>query len=100
MATGSAHLEIIVTVDTPWTRRERALAELECEVGHILSRLHHPALANLRGAYIASREAAKGLMGYEHPANCQHCKEIEAARDAARAEMLPKVLPDLKEDSP
>lgn len=37
-------------------------------------------------------------MSYDHPENCGHCKEIEAERDRARAEMLPRVLPDLKED--
>lgn len=37
-------------------------------------------------------------MAYEHPTNCDHCREIEAERDRARAEMLSKVLPDLKEN--
>lgn len=57
MATGNVHLEIIFTEDTPWSRRSKALENLEAEVGYFLRRHEAP---ELREAYIASREAKVG----------------------------------------
>lgn len=60
MATGSAHVEIVVTVSTPETRRLAALEQLEEAVGHLLRhstfRGMNRVWNELHGAYIASRE--------------------------------------------
>lgn len=56
MATGSAHIEIVVTTKTTRPGRMEKLEELEAAVGHYIRHGGDGAYQDLRGAYITSRE--------------------------------------------